>query len=224
MTSPNYYLATPMGVTDSGEVVLQANVPPNVQYYHTYVYTGGSAGTLGEITSLFSSSTKAISVNQAGEMVISANGTGVGGWFYSGGLNGTPTHLTSPTMPGGYGISCATGIDSAGEVVGAAGLSNGFYSPCVIVGTAGGGSAYDLPVPNIAASRQYGGSAIAISPNGAYIAGSWEYTPGSIVPPVACAAYWTPSGGWWGGGATITDISAPAGAVGRPMSHRWRSP
>ena len=52
MTSPNYYSATPMGVTNSGAVVTENNRPPaDVQYNYPYLYTGGTAGTYTDITS-----------------------------------------------------------------------------------------------------------------------------------------------------------------------------
>ena len=143
MTSPNYYMATPMGVNNSGEVVLQSNLPPNVQYYHTYVYTGGTAGTYGEITSMFSTSTRAISMNQAGQMAISANGSPYGGLTYTGGLSGTATQIP-PTTPNGYGVTYATAIDNAGEVGGGAPMSsNNFFSPYVYTG--GGGAICPSP-------------------------------------------------------------------------------
>ena len=48
-----------------------------------------------------------------------------------------------------------------------------------------------------------------MSPNGAYAAGYWKYTPFEIDLPYACAAYWTPNGGSWANGGAVTDISAP---------------
>ena len=56
MAPLSYYNAIPDGVNNSGVVTMQgysSAYHANNQYYHAYLYTGGTAATLSDITSNF---------------------------------------------------------------------------------------------------------------------------------------------------------------------------
>ena len=68
----NYYSAFPTGVNGSGMVTLEgfsAALPS--AYYHCYLYSGGTAPTLNDITSTFGTIVRVISLNGSGQMAAS---------------------------------------------------------------------------------------------------------------------------------------------------------
>ena len=200
-----------MGVTDGGAVVLQSNVPGATgQYYNTFLYSG-STGAYTNITSQFAGSTYVVSVNDNGEVSLTASGTTLKNGYTSPGflISSFANYAAATPLPattGGLTLQYALGIDTAGEIVGGAAQANGFDLPFVYTG----GSSYALPVPNIASSEQYGGSAIAISPNGNYAVGTWNYTAGPPNVPFGAAGYWTRNGGSWANTPAFTDLSGGA--------------
>ena len=90
-----YNQAFPTGINSSGVVTMQGTnsaigltLPTN-----TYIYTGGTNGTVANISSLFSTyatHTAAAPMNASGQIAIDPNGTDYG-ILYSGGTNGTVT-------------------------------------------------------------------------------------------------------------------------------------
>jgi hypothetical protein len=127
-----YTAAYPTGVNSAGQVPLAGYTGSG--YYNTYLYTGGTAGTVNSINSLFTTgNTFSSAINGSGKMAVNAV---TKAWLYSGGTAGTVTQILN-----GSNNTGATCIDSAGDVGGA--TVSGVYTPYVYTG----GSMYVLNSP-----------------------------------------------------------------------------
>ena len=92
--------AYPAGVNGAGQVSLVGYFGTS-NYYHQYLYTGGTAGTMDNINSSFTTGkTFSNAINGSGQMAV--NGV-VKAWLYSGGTGGTVTKsstaATTRTLP-----------------------------------------------------------------------------------------------------------------------------
>ena len=121
----SYGTANPCGVNSSGAVTGMYLASPS----HIFLYTGGTAGTMNDLTSKFISSGGLISsaINQNGQIAVNRQ---ISGWLYGGGLSGTVTALPG-TNTG------AMDINSNGDISGATGTT-----PAPIVYS--GGTLYTL--------------------------------------------------------------------------------
>jgi hypothetical protein len=129
--------AYPCGVDSVGQVSLMGYYSTN-GYVHQYFYTGGAAGTMNDINSLFTTgNTFSNAINGSGQMAV--NGV-VKAWLYSGGTGGTVTPIVNGTL--NTNAAC---IDSAGDVGGATvyPTNSGVFTPYVYTG----GSMYVLNSP-----------------------------------------------------------------------------
>ena len=180
--------AYPCGVDGAGQVSLMGYFSTS-GYYHQYLYTGGTAGTMNDINSSFTTgNTFSNAINGSGQMAV--NGV-VKAWLYGGGTGGTVTPILN-----GSNNTNATCIDSAGDVAGA--TVSGVFSPYVYTG----GSLYLLDSPD--AGIQAG--IIGINDHGQ--ACGYNKAGGGIMPPGLYATVWTYtiSGGTIAS-QTATDIS-----------------
>ena len=210
LTGSSYYSAVPTGVNSSGAVSMLgfSSAYPSA-YLHTYLYTGGAAPTMNDITSNFVGSTavRTCSMNAGGQMAgsLGYDNSGVAD-VYSGGLGGTTTVLPMP--PGCSAKLAPFGIDNAGEVGGVGETSNG--SPPYVAAVYTGGAAYTLDQPPLIGEGPHASSSWvdAMSPNGAYAVGQWGFSYSQpVVVPGNAACYWTPKSGSWANGGTFNDIS-----------------
>ncbi len=99
MAPLDYYNAIPDGVSSSGAVSMQgysSTYHSTNQYYHVYVYSGGTAARLTDITSAFTGITTADPMNQSGQMAVEGIGSGHA-YLYSGGSSGTVTAYQNGT-------------------------------------------------------------------------------------------------------------------------------
>ena len=206
----SYYQAYPTGVNSSGAVSMQGYTAAYSSYYHVYLYTGGTAGTMNDISSKFvgSAADRTSAMNASGQIVgsLGYNNSGVAD-LYSGGLSGTTTVL--PIPPGCSNKLAPLGIDNAGEAGGATEPSSG--SPQYTAAVYSGGSAYLVDQPPQTGSPLHTNESWidAMSPNGAYAGGQWLYYNNPPSGPfTAYACYWTPKSGSWTNGGTFNDISA----------------
>ena len=110
----SYYHAYPCSVNSSGAVSLEGFTATLSSYYHSYLYTGGTAGTMNDITSTFTGTTvtTANAMNESGQMAAMGI-TSYPGYLYSGGLSGTLT-----TYQVGSYKTFSMGIDSLGDECG----------------------------------------------------------------------------------------------------------
>ena len=120
LTGGSYYSAYPTDVNSSGAVSMMgfSSAYPSA-YLHTYLYTGGTAPTMNDITSNFvgNVAVRTLCMNASGQMAASlgVQNSSVAD-IYSGGLGGTTTVL--PIPPGCSTKLAPLGIDNAGEVGG----------------------------------------------------------------------------------------------------------
>ena len=181
MAPLNNYNAIPDGINSGGAVSMQgysSAYHANNQYYHVYLYTGGTAPTLSDITSAFTNITSGNAMNGSGQMAVEGVGSGYG-YLYSGGT------VTSYKYSGTYS-TVSTAINANGDV-------GGYY-----INTAGGsitmtpmvysgGTAYGLNVP--AGDTTYGADILALNTSGQAVGGT---DPASgAAPPGLQAAVWT---------------------------------
>ena len=137
----SYYQAYPCSVNSSGAVSLEGYSSSLNNYYQTYLYTGGTAGTMNNITSAFTGTTvtTANAMNESGQ--IAAMGiTSYPGYLYSGGLSGSLT-----TYQVGTYKTFSMGIDSLGDECGYYNLGSGSATYCPYVYA--GGLTYALNRP-----------------------------------------------------------------------------
>ncbi len=183
-----YTAAYPTGVNGAGQVSLAGSTGSN--YYNTYLYTGGTAGTMDNINSKFTTgNTFSNSINASGQMAV--NGA-TKAWLYSGGTAGTVTQIVN-----GSNNTNATCIDSFGDVGGA--TVSGVFQPYVYTG----GSMYVLnsPYPGIQAGI------IGINDHG-QACGYNKYSGGGVNPVGLYATVWTYTiSGGTVASQTATDIS-----------------
>ena len=135
----NSTAAIPTGVNSSGAVSLMAYTSANKAYNYAYLYTGGTAATLNNLSALFpmsggSDMSFADSLNELGEMAVNSLNRG---YLYSGGTAGTVTQVNSAG-----GNTFANAVNSVGDVGGAT-ISSGVFTPFVYTG----GSVYVLNAP-----------------------------------------------------------------------------
>ncbi len=214
----SYYSAYPTGVNSSGAVSMQGfSSAYTGAYYHSYLYTGGTAPTMNDITSTFGGvATRVLSMNASGQMSASlgAQNPGVSA-FYTGGLGGTVTVL--PVPPGCTVRMSAMAIDNAGEVGGVC-QPSGAGLPQYAAAVYSGGAAYTLDTPpNIQQDPEtldtFPSYLTGLSPNGAYGVGNWNFYVVPNPPGTSYACVWTPktvgSTTSWTNGGAWTDISAP---------------
>ena len=216
-----YFNAYPTGITSSGAVSLQGLYNGGSAYYHTWLYSGGTAGSMTDIsTKLYSGGSGRITTmnasGQMSEMVSSAHGS----YWYSGGTNGTAHAIPLPTGVSGVTSVYAYGMDNAGELVGSA---NGAYSDSNRAFVYSGGTAgtsygpWECPYDNVnnpsigLLGNAAGNIPVALSPGGNYAVGFWEYQAGGTPPPIPtqAACVWTQVGGSWANTPTWTEISSP---------------
>jgi probable HAF family extracellular repeat protein len=177
-------------------------------YYHAYLYTGGTAPAMNDITSDFVGSTvvRTLSMNASGQMAgsLGYDSSGVAD-IYSGGLSGTTIVL--PVPPGCSAKLAPLGIDNAGEVGGVGETSSG--SPPYVAAVYTAGAAYTLDQPPLVGEGPHASQSWvdAMSPNGAYAVGQWGFCYSTPGLPVGAACYWTPKSGSWANGGTFNDIS-----------------
>ena len=163
MAPLNNYNAIPDGINASGAVSMQgysSAYHANNQYYHVYLYTGGTAPIVSDITSAFTNVTIATAnaLNGSGQMAVEGIGGGYG-YLYSGGTSGTVTSYQ-------YGA-----YSTVSEAINAKGDEGGYY-----INTAGstsrmtptiytGGSAYALNLPT-GDTNGPGAGILALNTNG----------------------------------------------------------
>ena len=177
MTS-NYYQAFPCSVNSSGAVSLQGYISGSSTYYHTYLYTGGTSGTMNVITSNViggSGTTAACPMNGSGQIAAEGNGTNYG-YLYAGGTSGTVTSYR-------YGANNteSLGIDSLGDEGGYY-ITGGYKYPFVYTG----GTAVGLSQPTGDTYTSGGAGIVALNTSGQAV--GWS-TPGN--PQDMQAAVWT---------------------------------
>jgi hypothetical protein len=186
MPSLNYYQACPCGVNSNGVVSMQGASSRVSSNFDTYAYTGGSAGTVTDLYSLFSSDGYSFDqmfaspMNASGQMAIDASSTGAGrGFLYSGGTSGTVTAY----QVGSYG-TFSLAIDKAGDEGGfyMNESSGAPYYPYVYAG----GSVYALNRPAAGPYTAYGAGIVAMNTNGQAVGFN---APGN--PPEIHASVWT---------------------------------
>ena len=167
----SYTTGNPCGVNSSGEVT---GLFPVASPSHVYLYSGGTAGTMTDLTSKFISSGGLISsaIDGNGQMAVNQS---IKGWSYSGGTNGTVVQLTGSKTQ----IS-ATCIDANGDIGGDC-LSGSVRAPMVYTG----GTAYYLnpPYANVASTI------FSINSNG-QACGFNKYAP-PLNPAGMWATVWT---------------------------------
>ncbi len=194
MAPLNYYNAIPDGINPSGVVTMQgysSTFHSAGAYYHTYLYTGGTAGTLADITSKFTSITTACPMNASGQMAVLGLGGGVG-YSYTGGTSGSVTTYKYSTY-----ATDSLAIDSAGEEAGywINSGNNNRWTPMVYTG----GTAYGLNLPTGDGYTSDGAGIDALNGNGQAVGFT---TPGN--PPGIQAAVWT----YTISGGTVTSQTA----------------
>jgi hypothetical protein len=173
MAPLSYYNAIPEGINTNGVVTMQGYSTAyhaNNNYYHTYLYTGGTAGTLSDITSKFTTMTTANAMNANGQMSVEGLVT-PSGYLYSGGTSGTVTSYK-------YGTSNTVSL-----AINANGDEAGYYvtmNPFVYTG----GTAYALNYP----SGDVGGYILALNTSGQAVGGTSPNVSPS--PPNLQAAVW----------------------------------
>ena len=177
-----YYQTCPCAVSSGGAVSLQGASSASGGLFHTYLYTGGTAATMNNITSTFNPDTAATSMNASGQMAIMGLFAPVSGDLYSGGLGGTVT-----TYQIGASNTFSMGINSHGDEGGYyINTSNSVapWYPYVDIG----GTTYALNQP--ASDEPYytawGAGITALNTNGQAVGFS---TPGN--PEDMNAAVWT---------------------------------
>ena len=86
-----YEVANPCGLNSSGGVVTGMYVTTATPA-HMFLYTGGTTGSMNDLTSDFITSGGLISsaINDSGQLAVNRM---ISGWLYSGGLTGTATLL-----------------------------------------------------------------------------------------------------------------------------------
>jgi hypothetical protein len=178
----NYYQAYACGINTSGVVTLQGQssaVHGSGQYYHTFLYTGGTAATLSDITSHFTTYTYSDAMNGSGQMAAAGFGS-ASALFYSGGTSGTTTKYQYNTY-NTFGVA----VDAVGDEGGW--YSNSHYYPMVYTG----GSAYGLNTPpgDSYNTSTAGAGIVALNTSGQGVGFSSPSTGGG--PPDINAAVWT---------------------------------
>ena len=177
--------ANPCGVNSSGAVTGMYLASPA----HLFLYTGGTTGTMNDLTSTFINSGGLISsaINDSGQMAVNRT---IAGWLYSGGLSGTATLL-----PGDE--TSATAIDARGDIGGDQ-LSGSARVPIIYTG----GTVYPLNSP-------YAGfTSTIVALNSAGQAVGFNKYGGGLMPPGMFATVWTYTiSGGSVASQTATDIS-----------------
>ena len=175
MAPLSYYNAIPEGINTSGVVTMQgysATYHSTNAFYHVYLYTGGTAGTLTDLTSGFTSITTADALNGNGQMTVGGVGGG-NGYFYSGGTVTTFKYATSSTL--------SLSINQNGDVGGY--CSSSPMNPFVYTG----GTAYTFNLP--AADSSYGGGILGLNTSGQAV--GFVEPGGGIGLPGLDGAVWT---------------------------------
>jgi probable HAF family extracellular repeat protein len=170
----SYTSGVPTGINRAGAVTGQA------YSYHTFVYTGGSAGMIYNIGPQVSTALTGLNsgnaINDAGQIAASCYPT-AHGYLYSGGTSGTSTELMLPGAQTGSNAAC--GINNNGEVIGYAKNSDGLQTAFVY----SGGTMYDLGGPT---GTGYAGKtcgAAGVNNNG-YAVGAARYDGAGTPPPL----------------------------------------
>ena len=200
MSPLNYYNAIPEGINASGMVTVQgysSAYHSTNMYYHIYLYSGGTAGTLTDLTANFTGAvvTTGNALNGSGQMAAEGLGNGTDyGYLYSGGTSGSVT----PYQYGAY-ATVALSINANGDVGGyyintnnTAGVA---YLETPMVFTGGTAYALNMPAGETYDTNPSGAGILALNTKGQAIGFS---TPdfGQMAPvgarlPDVEAAVWT---------------------------------
>jgi probable HAF family extracellular repeat protein len=178
----SYTSGVPTGVNRTGAVTGQA------YGYHTFLYTGGSAGMIYNIGPQVSTAMTGLNtgnaINDAGQIAAACYPT-AHGYLYSGGTGGTSTELLLPGAQTGGNAAC--GISNGGEVIGYVKNSDGVQTAFVY----SGGTMYDLGGPTGTGYAGKSCGAAGFNNNG-YAVGWARYDGAGIPPPlpVARAVVW----------------------------------
>ena len=215
MAPLDYYNAIPDAINNSGAVSMQgysSTYHSTGMYYHTYLYTGGTAGTVNDISSLFTGNLflTADAMNASGQMA--AEGEGGYGYLYGGGTNGI---VTSYKYAGGSTGSLA--INANGDVGGYYINSSGTtFRTTPIVYTGGTSYALNLPTGDIYNSNPAGAGIVALNTSGQAVGIS--NPSGGVNPPSIQGAVWTYT---ISGGSVTSQTATDIRPVGRsPVSFR----
>ena len=121
--------------------------------YKAFLYTGGTAGTMNDLSAKFPGADQStcLAINSSGQIAAGANPPD-NGYFYTGGTAGTSTALLLPGN--GTGGNRATDIDDLGNMVGYAKNS----SAAQVAFVYSGGSMYELPRPTSPLDPPYVGA------------------------------------------------------------------
>ena len=159
-------VANPCGVNSSGGVT--GMYVTTATPAHMFLYTGGTTGSMNDLTADFITSGGLISsaINDSGQLAVNRN---ISGWLYGGGLTGTATLL-----PGDE--TSAIAINSQGNIGGDHYQPTGDYRVPIVYS---GGTVYQLNAPHAGISSTIlalnsSGQACGINRNG-MCATVWTY-------------------------------------------------
>ena len=159
-------VANPCGVNSSGAVT--GMYVTTATPAHMFLYTGGTTGSMNDLTADFITSGGLISsaINDSGQLAVNRN---ISGWLYGGGLTGTATLL-----PGDE--TSAIAINSQGDIGGDQYQPTGDYRVPIVYS---GGTVYQLNAPHAGISSTIlalnsSGQACGINRNG-MCATVWTY-------------------------------------------------